>query len=1290
VNKTRHTCPAVWRLLSFGCYGLLALALVAMSSLSAGPPPQKPVHLAVITEAPSAATAVDVLTAELSSKPSLQLLERGEIERVYREQALSAANPDYLKLGQVLGAEGLLLLSQLKQGTNQFLQARLVAVKAGVILGSVRCSWPIAQPTEWAAWLAAHFSPQFPKLTVPARDAIPLSVLNLRCAVRSAAADELERQLTLLTIERLTHQPELFLMERQRMDLLTAEKDLRGLDDSAFWNGSYLLEGVIDRDGYSPGQVTVDATLRPRGGGQPLTVRSLGSRTNLVEVVNRLAETVNAALKLRTASRPWGAADEAERFFQEAQWALKWNAARQAEAGAEAAWALGKRDQDCALARVRAQLQALKPAAEYIHGEATFRVQTPERPGELLEGWEWTNIVQVASYTYYGKTSRVSRYELVNQPLNFDALDRAVRMLSLYADFSQTLGDAEPKLGSPWYELGLQALSEASRVLRDFHFVPPAQAGVVDKLADLRRLARWTSDWLGRAPSVRASYWFEDHAGTHDLLYHSLGEAKTLFRCQAQYGCFWQEQPEECLALYRKLMTSGAFSYIHKSFVAREVQSPRLAAWNEEARRRAPEVWRAFRQELNASTNPICRIEARFVELADLRKEAGLEPAIDALTQVMTDGKDFLRTNNVESCYWHAEGLALVSGLLDTFGGSVVSEAKDSARRRFGSEYCPPMQAMREEYLRGQSERTRWAEEAATLAREEQYLRSFEPYDFFTFAQTFRGFQYSPSNAAVLLPLVIAYKSNFTARTSGLTGPAGAQARSAVRRVENLEQNLRQALNPPATPSVKTASTGPLPTGTQTSPNAPTTGAPRSMPPRQLADGRSTGQPSAAPVAEPVPDPATPVLEFRPFNPLPLPAPAGGKAADLRLFAHRVHEDALVLDFCYTDYVPVQYGRARPITQTRPHAGVAVWSAAAASWQLVAYPPGGPTPRGLGVLGAGEAGKHFSEMFNGAVYFSDWDANSRYELRGGKWQTLSFPAQKRLRLFVVNQRLYAANEETIFEVVSGGASTRVLASCRRRPVASSLDTLDSLGNVTLFPGPKDGLRALVAGKVEAWNGQDWQEIAAPGAGTEAEVFDDAVLLRSPTTAHSRRCWVLPFEQVLPELCLEQESPFSPHTFFPVMGSYPRKPGADRPATTWHCPPNLPDILAPAAVGKSNLCFFVEHAELTNTAGKWTVAAKDGRHATLVCFTHDAAKPVLLPLRFAAEGGVVPNEPLAWKLGGPSWQMKVWMGLNSQYLFIGQVNLPAVWAIRRGDFEAAIGAELKRRGTALGRKEGGRA
>src|ERR1035437_7152298 len=110
--RSLHT----WTLLVIaGCWSSLASARIsAQTNYTA-------VRLALIVELAEAATVGDVLTAELSKNGQVHLLERTEIEKVYREQGLSAGNKDYLKLGQILGADGVLLLGTTKDGTNQFL-----------------------------------------------------------------------------------------------------------------------------------------------------------------------------------------------------------------------------------------------------------------------------------------------------------------------------------------------------------------------------------------------------------------------------------------------------------------------------------------------------------------------------------------------------------------------------------------------------------------------------------------------------------------------------------------------------------------------------------------------------------------------------------------------------------------------------------------------------------------------------------------------------------------------------------------------------------------------------------------------------------------------------------------------------------------------------------------------------------------------------------------------------------------------------------------------------------------
>ncbi len=311
------------------------------------------VRLALVSETSEAMTAADVLTAQLSRNDQIQLLERDQIEKVYREQGMSEANRDDLKVGRILGADGLLLLNVVRTPQTTNLTARLVAVKPGVVLTDGSFPWPLKDTAQWADSAATYLNSFLPKLTVLAKDAIPISIVNLRAAISATDEQETERDLKSLTIQRFSQERQLFVLERQKMQLLSAEKELKS-DESAFWDGSYLLDGIVDQNGYSKNTLTINARLTPPKGAAPLSFEVSGSRTNLSEVVKRLAVKVTELLNVSSTVPEWSAANEAAQYFDEAKWALRWGLNSEAEMAADSAWALGKHDMDCAIVRVKA------------------------------------------------------------------------------------------------------------------------------------------------------------------------------------------------------------------------------------------------------------------------------------------------------------------------------------------------------------------------------------------------------------------------------------------------------------------------------------------------------------------------------------------------------------------------------------------------------------------------------------------------------------------------------------------------------------------------------------------------------------------------------------------------------------------------------------------------------------------------------------------------------------------------------------------------------------------------
>ena len=476
-----------------------------------------PLRLALVATEPSVAAAADLLTVELSKKERLQLLERTEIAKVYREQGLSVANQNYLKLGQVLGADGLLVLDLIKEGTNQFLQAQLVAVKPGVVIGDTRAAWPMKDISGWAGLLAKHFDPLYPKLGVQAKDALPISVVNLRAAVRSSEEQETEQQFTSLLIARLTHEPRLFVLERRRMESLGAEKELKGVEESAFWNGSYLVDGVIDRDGYSRDTVTINARLVPPKGGAPVPIELSGSRTNVADLINQLAEKVMAGLNVGSLGVSWNPAEEAEQYFEEANWALRWEMYPEAHAAADSAWSLGKRDMDCAMIRVRAHTIPFVP----IQGAWAEGVSYRQSVFDGIESHRDSTIkyINQLAATHAGMLFALQDGSIYNQPSNSmpDAAktDAALDALNLYWSFSQTLAPDEPRAGSPWYLLGIEELDTTAQYLQQFYLIPKSRPAYSEKLAELRALARSVAEWMEKSPSVRDIY-FSFHSPNFD------------------------------------------------------------------------------------------------------------------------------------------------------------------------------------------------------------------------------------------------------------------------------------------------------------------------------------------------------------------------------------------------------------------------------------------------------------------------------------------------------------------------------------------------------------------------------------------------------------------------------------------------------------------------------------------------------------------------------------------------------------------------------------------------------
>src|SRR4051794_7972391 len=93
--------------------------LFCLFSAAAG---AQPVRLAILPQSEALRNTADLMTAALTAKPEVILLERAQIDRVQREQQLAGfAIRDGLKLGEILAADGVFMLALGKENDKDFL-----------------------------------------------------------------------------------------------------------------------------------------------------------------------------------------------------------------------------------------------------------------------------------------------------------------------------------------------------------------------------------------------------------------------------------------------------------------------------------------------------------------------------------------------------------------------------------------------------------------------------------------------------------------------------------------------------------------------------------------------------------------------------------------------------------------------------------------------------------------------------------------------------------------------------------------------------------------------------------------------------------------------------------------------------------------------------------------------------------------------------------------------------------------------------------------------------------------
>ena len=1240
-----------------------------------------PVRLAIVSESSDTVVAADLLAAEFSKNDRVQLLERTEIERVIREQHLSLNNLDNLKLGHLLGADGLLALQSVTEGTNIILNAQMVAVKPGVILTDERFGQPARDASVWSANIVGHLEPLLPKLGVLPQDAIPISVVNFHSGVRTAEAAELERQIFFLTVERLVRENRLFVLERKRMQALSEENELSGAAVEPFWNGKYLLDGVIDRNGFNPDVVTISARLIPPGG-SPVLIEVSGSRTNGVEVVNQLAGKVLEALKLEASPAAWNTVDEADKFFKEAQWCLGWGMLPQAQAAVESAWALGKQDDACAKLRIKSYLPEVFP------NQGIYNMGSMCGAGNLLFYDRQDILASKPVAAVFKKHPSVVYHAATFVQPDPESITRANHLLTLYYDCVQHFGEVdEIKTNSDIYALGINVLVAASKVLQQFYFVPESQTAVANELAESRALARVVAAKIEQSPSIHDSYYsniqmISAYQAHTDFYYQ---EYRDIFSCELDWGSFWQETPEDCIANYKKLMESPNFIPIHERFWLRDLINPPLTAWKQENRARVSNVWKFFVAELDSCSNVCFQLEGRSLEMADAETDSAATNAFYNLTKIIYSNLDLFVTNAaMHPCLdWQVDDLVFSlesEGSPAGHNSHIITPVGESLRETIKSEFRPKIAAANQGYqdklamaaaqqvLEIKNQKAA-AETQLAFEKQKQFLKEINPSKAFDFVGLFVfGFQnYSRSQALEIQPLLANYKTNITAlwwrRIRG----------------DQVEGNVEHIIHPdvgmlPPPPEQIARTNGKTP-----NPINPST--PTGRPPWLQLSGNQPpfGQPGFSPNRRPdpatepdipAPDPlvSTNIITVKDFYPLPQQVMPGSEPHDFKFTGQRLIEGKLLLDFQYNafDYSFDKNGNWQS-SADKIFVGMAVFYPNTRRWTVAVLPDRFTEPVNFT--------SQQSILWRGNLYSSHAGKIQKYDSQKQAWQPAGFAIEGG-RFYNLDGLLYRADYNSIQEITENGHATKVLASIERQPPVSSLDSQGALVNLTLFVDTQKNLCVAVHNKIFRWEGNDWHEIGSATTSFMPVVFDDGILF-STDGFNARPAQISCFEMQsnLVELCLSQTAQEPGR-----RGFEPRRTDANTvPKPLWKLPAELSLPNFSAAMWQSDLFLMADHSEKQDIVAEErgtrpdgtlevnhvvtgeTLMPKDGYDTALFCFSRDLPAAHELHLKFEASDSCPPMAGIEFRPGFAipgAVANRAWMQFTTNLLLCGRYAAPA--------------------------------
>jgi hypothetical protein len=1042
-----------------------------------------------------------------------------------------------------------------------------------------------------------------------------------------------------------------------------------------FWNGSYLLDGVLDRNGYSLQSVTVTLRLTPPNGASPVVIELQGDRTNLPALADKMVKRVVSDLKLRPTVSSWNSHDEAQQYFDQANWAYRWKMFSQAAAQCEAAWALGNQTKQVAELRVRAYV-------DDGFDEARGEVDLTRR------------LVSFAPMIHAvpGSIPQLQRPEMGSGvPPQASRFKRIRRAMELFCQDFRAFIANDPAPGRTWNDIGLCTLDVGSSWLRHYYYTPEARAGSEDDLIAVQALCREMAELLDRHPSFTNDFTRDESLGTrHSSFPGAYGPGwntdRSLPILKVVQGGYWFSTPEEGLAVFRDLAMRGQLarlrqffldpdvlerSFIPQPFVQNSYATGGSVGWNEplsylsgwawKDRARVQSAWHHFLDELSTSPDVQVKTDGMYLRAAHAVTDAEYDRALRALLV-------FVEANSQQLLRSPVNGKLLedIDALL-----------QPKMRVGFDTNAPAARQALWKQVRANLADARTRGIETQSLDPQLKYLAAGE-YDFQAFVHLFfQGNSYSEREATTLMPAVQSYRTNLSARLKTLDdqfarartnqtltlvasklGLQRSQLYGGISQARGLESLLNSCVHP-ASPSAANAMPVSLPNMgvTITNATAPrsfrSTQAPSGPMPRGLMSGLTAGG------TDPTDLPLTNALEVTRFWRLPRRLPGVEDDVALMIVSCCFRDGNLWLDTRY-DRIGTYVGR-----ETFANRG-AIIKVNLDTFESEVIPLD-PKSFSLPDRWSKPNPPRPFELFKGWLYVSSADSLKRYSLKDRTWEDLPIPVHGHARFRVAGDSLLLSTDDSILELAGNGREARILASSRRRPAVTALDSVDRYDGAPLVQGPEGHFVAWVGEKwyQQSPDNKDWLLLGSwpvpPSA--SCELFDDGLILTGSHSGPGERQMFALFNGARePELLLSQPATMSMSPAPWQISPQPARPAQPR----WSLPEGVRVLNYPVCLQGQALWVFAGRI-LPDDFRRTPPNAQSQTDSRVVLFRLEPnqPKPFEMAIRLRSPGpGLVRGFEL---------RERVTFELTPRGLVVATSFLPGFWLIPQTELDSRLKA-----------------